>query len=126
MVFFREARRAYLSVLNAGNDPQWTRVESIQMNIFRMATVDDDLAVRIRCDGVGRHTFRFRYLVRDRVTGETVAEASSVQALEGEVGMGMRVPQEFRARLMALEGRGLPELDSEVDDVDVVGSRFVG
>ena len=129
VVFFREARRAYLSVLNAGEEPCWSRVQELRIGVLRLASVDDDLAVRIRCDGVGRETFRFRYLVRDRVTDEVVAEATTVQALEAHLGLGLFVSQEFRARLSALEGRMLPDLDaceSEIDDASVISNRFAG
>jgi acyl-CoA thioesterase FadM len=127
VVFFREARRAYLSVLNAGESPHWSRVVSLRMNVLRVATVDDDLAIRIRCDGVGHDEFLFRYLVRDRLTGETIAEASTLQRHDVFAEVGGHVVATFNARLMALEGRELPALlPSEVDHLGVVPSRSIG
>lgn len=127
VVFFREARRAYLSVLNAGESPHWSRVVLLRMNVLRVAAVDDDLAVRIRCDGVGHDEFLFRYLVRDRVTDEVIAEASTVQRHDVFADVGGRAVAAFNARVMALEGRELPALSSlEIDHFGVVPSRSVG
>jgi len=129
LVFFREARRAYLGVVNADDTAFGSRVLDLRLRVHRVATVDDDLAIRIRCDAVGRDAFRFCYLVRDRLTGETVAEASSTQGLVGSMGLGVPVSRVFHERLMALEGCALSDLDatdSEVDDRGVIAQRSTG
>jgi acyl-CoA thioesterase FadM len=129
LVFFREARRAYLSVLNASDADFRVRVIDVRFRLNRLISLDDDLAVHIRCDVLGAEEFRFEYRVRDRVTGETVAVGSSAHGLVAHGGSCGPIPLRFRERVAALEGRDVPfaqVVRSEVDDGGVVAQRSVG
>ena len=128
LVFFREARRAYLGVLNAPDSGYRDRVVKIGFRFNRTVAVDDDIAVRIRCDGVGERAFRFQYLIRDRVTAEEVVYGTSVHQLLSEIGHAIGVPQRFRDRVGALEGRSFdPEemVGSEIDDARIIPAGAV-
>jgi len=129
LVFFREARRAYMSVLNAGDSDFQTRVMDVRFRMNRVITLDDDLSVRIRCDVLGTEEFRFQYVVLDRVTGEAVAQGSSAHSLVGLAGHCGPIPLRFRERVAALEGRDVPfapAVRSEVDHGGIVAKRSVG
>jgi acyl-CoA thioesterase FadM len=129
LVFFREARRAYLSVLNAGDANYRVRVVDVRLRLHRVISLDDDLAVRIRCDVLGTDEFRFQYLVRDRISGEIVADGSSAHGLVGMSGACGPIPVRFRERVAALEGTDVPfapAVRSEVDHPGVVTQRSVG
>ena len=118
LVFFREARRAYMSVLNAGDSDFRVRVMDVRLRMHRVISLDDDLAVRIRCDVLSTEEFRFQYRVRDRVTGECVADGSSAHALIALGGEGGPIPLRFRERVAALEGREVPFAPSVRSEVD--------
>ena len=104
LVFFREARRAYMSVLNAGDGYFRERLIDVRFEFHRVVSIDDDLSVRVRCSDLGKDQFTFHATVLDRVTGETVIEGYSTCVLVDLVGTPLGVPQPFRARVAALEG----------------------
>lgn len=108
LVYFREARRAYVGLLNAADDDFRYRMWDARLKVHRVITLDDELAVRVRVDEMGVSSFRMRYLVRDRVTAEDVAEGSTVQLLVDEQGEPIEIPRIFRERVEALEGRAFP------------------
>jgi len=129
LVFFREARRAYMSVLNAGDSDFRVRVMDVRLQMRRVISLDDDLSVRIRCASLGTEAFCFQYVIRDRITGEAVAEGSSEHALVGLGGECGPIPLRFRNRMAALEGREVPfdsEVRSEVDHVGIISERSFG
>jgi len=101
----------------------------IRLRMNRVISLDDDLAVRIRCDVLSTEEFRFQYHVRDRVTGETVAQGSSAHGLVGLSGQCGPIPLRFRERVAALEGRDVPfapAVRSEVHDAGVIAQRSFG
>ena len=107
-MFFREARRAYISVLNANEDDFRYRLWDARLKFRKMIVLDDEVVVRVRCDELGERAFRLRYRIRSRADGELLAEGASVQVLVDAQGRDRVIPDIFRDRVVALEGREFP------------------
>lgn len=108
LVLFREARRAYIGILNASEDDFRYRLWDARLKLRAVISMDDELSIRVRCDELGERAFRLRYRVRDRASGNLVAEGASVQVLVDAQGADRVIPDIFRDRVVALEGRQFP------------------
>ena len=102
VVFFREARRAYLSVLNV--PPAASVLIDVHLSLSRPIASDDELAIDVRCDELTESGYRMAYRVRDVATGESVAEGSTTSELVDEVGQPVAVPEDLRLRVAVIEG----------------------
>jgi len=68
----------------------------------------DEVEVATRVDGIGRTSFRMGHRLTARADGRTLADVDSVLvAYDYAAGRPIRVPDEWRARMAAHEGRDL-------------------
>ncbi|MCB9758973.1 MAG: acyl-CoA thioesterase [Alphaproteobacteria bacterium] len=106
LVYLQEARRAYIGVLNVGE----TRLREVRVDLEVLQEVEpgDELAVRVRIVELARSSFSMDYLVRDRLTREPVARARTQLMLVDEDRVPAPLPEAFRGRVQALEGRTFP------------------
>jgi acyl-CoA thioesterase FadM len=109
LIYFQEARRAYVGALNALEDDFRFRVDDARVRMNTRVTIDDELAIRVRCDDLTSKSFRLKYLVWNRIGREQVAVGSSVLILLDDQGTDSVLPGIFRLRVQALEGRSFPE-----------------
>ena len=110
VTYLEVARQMYWTRLDEHSD--YRRVPFILANVhvdFRSeALVNEVLEVGIRLEWVGTKSFGFTYEIRERTTGRTVAEATTVQVCyDYATRTTMPVPRDLRRALEALEGRTL-------------------
>lgn len=103
LVYFREARRAYVSVLNA--EELRLRLTGMGMSVHRDIHLDDELVVSVRCDQVDERGLTMAYQVRDKLRAELVAEGHTELIFTDEWGDDRPVPVSLRVRIDVLEGR---------------------
>jgi acyl-CoA thioesterase FadM len=108
LTFFHEARRSYISILNAEEEDFRYRLWDARLKFRAVIPPDEEVMIRVRCDELGERAFRLRYRMRERATGNLVAEGSSVQVLIDDKGSDRVIPDIFRDRVVALEGREFP------------------
>jgi acyl-CoA thioester hydrolase len=109
LTYFQEARRAYVGALNALEDDFLFRVFDARVMVDQLVTVDDELAIRVRCDELSSKAFRLQYMIWNRIGRERVAHGSSILILLDQYGVDAKLPRSFRERVEALEGRSFPE-----------------
>jgi acyl-CoA thioesterase FadM len=103
LVYFREARRAYVSVLNA--DDLRLRLTEMGLNVHREIHLDDELQVAVRCEQVDERGLTMAYQVRDKLKSELVADGHTQLIFTDEWGDDRPVPVSLRVRIDVLEGR---------------------
>lgn len=105
LTYFHEARQAYLRLVAPADDDGRLRVVTASFTVLRHIAEGDNLAVRVRVDELARSSARMSYLVRDRLTGETVSQGLTTLMLMDEDGAPRHIPDALRDRVSALEGR---------------------
>lgn len=103
LVYFREARRAYVSVLNT--DELRLRLTELSLSVHREIHLDDELLVSVRCEQVDARGLTMAYQVRDKLRGELVADGHTQLHFIDEWGEDRALPVSLRVRIDVLEGR---------------------
>lgn len=103
-----EYARAVLGAPGADKGRSWEpTVVRAEVDFLAPARFDDLLAVRVRCDRLGRTSYRFAYEVRR--SGELVARARTVQVvIDRATGKPRPLPDDLVAPVLAFE-KAAPE-----------------
>jgi acyl-CoA thioester hydrolase len=110
VTYLEVARQVYWARLD--RDPDYRRVPFILAHVtidFRSeALMNEVLEVGIRLEWIGTKSFAFVYRIWEKVTGRTVAEATTVQVCyDYAAKQTLPVPDDLRRRAETFEGRPL-------------------
>ena len=108
--FFEEARAAYYREVLALQDYRDVAIILAQARCdFRSPLyAGEELDVGVRVEWIGGKSFGMAYRALQRTAGRLVAESTSVQvAYDYARGQSVQVPEEFRRKAVAFEGRPL-------------------
>lgn len=78
-------------------------IAEVTVKYLRPAYLRQWLEVGIRVSHIGNKSFRYQYVVRDKQSGETIAQAESVQVMyDYKEKKSLPVPQAWRDTILAL------------------------
>jgi acyl-CoA thioester hydrolase len=114
LVWFELARVEYLQAHAGGY--QRLRDEGIESTVVEVtcrylapARFDERLTIRARCTDLRRVSFRFEYAVERTLTGERIAEGSSLHSVvDGTTLRPVRMPAWLQEAMEAAEAATLP------------------
>ena len=111
VTYLEVARQVYWARLDAHSD--YRRVPFILAHVtidFRSeAMVNEILEAGIRLEWIGAKSFAFVYRIREKTTGRTVVEASTVQVCyDYTTKQTLPMPEGLRRSLESFEGRAVP------------------
>ena len=111
LTYFELARAHYWRALGESEDSRIRTyvVARAECDFRSPARLDDDLVCHLRVASLGRTSFVFEYLLRDRKGGRTVAEGRTVQVMYDYATARPRpLDAAFKEAVQEFEGRPIP------------------
>jgi acyl-CoA thioester hydrolase len=112
LTYLEVARAHYWRALGEG---EWTRLRTYvvaraEIDYRSPAGLGDDLVCHVRVEAFGSRSFTMGYLLVERRTGRTIAEARTVQAMyDYEAGTSRPLDDQAKEAIRRFEGRPIPE-----------------
>jgi acyl-CoA thioester hydrolase len=115
LTYLEVARAHYWRALG---ESEWPRLRTYvvaraEIDYRSPAGLGDDLVCHVRVASFGSRSFAMEYLLVERTTGRTIAEARTVQAMyDYEAGASRPLDEEAKESIRRFEGRPIPERPS--------------
>ena len=112
LTYLEVARAHYWRALG---ESEWPRLRTYvvaraEIDYRSPAGLGDDLVCHLRVAGFGGRSFTMEYLLIDRCSGRTIAEARTVQAMfDYEAGASRPLDEQVKEAIRRFEGREIPD-----------------